>query len=222
MKMKILTPNNYKEKNENATLKDYVSYLETKQREIEMALSFAKSMLLSESAIENIKNQMKIILRMIENVEQYMGNIVLHSIDDLSLEELKSYFKDDYKHLLEQIEEVKQKRNQIEEQRVSLTVKIEETLIKEGRAKKFYESEDTALFFALKKDANFPKRILENLLSDDLPQSLEKDIEFALLMECEIQNISSNAETITKIAAEIAQLLQNSRGKMGISGEASL
>ncbi len=209
--MKILTPNNYKEKNENATLKDYVSYLETKQREIETSLSFAKSMLLSESAIENIKNQMKIILRMIENVEQYMGNIVLHSIDDLSLEELKSYFKDDYKHLLEQIEEVKQKRNQIEEQRVSLTVKIEETLIKEGRAKKFYESEDTALFFALKKDANFPKRILENLLSDDLPQSLEKDIEFALLMECEIQNISSNAETITKIAAEIAQLLQNSR-----------
>ena len=113
--MKILTPNNYKEKNENATLKDYVSYLETKQREIETSLSFAKSMLLSESAIENIKNQMKIILRMIENVEQYMGNIVLHSIDDLSLEELKSYFKDDYKHLLEQIEEVKQKINQIEE-----------------------------------------------------------------------------------------------------------
>ena len=38
MKMKILTPNNYKEKNENATLKDYVSYLETKQREIETSL----------------------------------------------------------------------------------------------------------------------------------------------------------------------------------------
>ena len=105
--MKILNPNEYKSQNPNAYLDDYLSYLEDAQKAAEETLQSAKSLLDDNSILEDIRTQAEEIFQMAMLVEEYMGQIVLKSIDTLSLEELQSYFNFDSEN--EQAYEQKEK-----------------------------------------------------------------------------------------------------------------
>ena len=91
--MKILSPSEYKKQNKDAYLNDYVTYLEEKQQEIEIVMESAKFFALSESVLFDIEKQSEEIMNILIVIEKYTEQIILNSIDTLSLSELQSYFE---------------------------------------------------------------------------------------------------------------------------------
>lgn len=225
--MKILNPNEFKQQNPNAYLDDYLAYLENAQKEAEDTLENAKVLSLDKSIIENIQSQVEDIFQMAMIVEDYMGQIILKSIDTLSLEELQSYF--DFEEENKQAEE---KKSELENKKANLRARLDEiekqianNLYANGRVKEFYEAQDTNEFFKENQD---PRMYIENLLHTSSKDSLfegmidelKKQLIVALETECHIQNIELTEEKRNEIISNIIELFRKCKNIIKYTPEA--
>lgn len=97
--MKILYPKEYIEENGQTSLREYMEYLELSQLEADDVLKSAVEFSLTDEVIQDINSQLKEIEYILALIEKYMYNIVLNSIDKMSLEELHSYFTEQEKDI---------------------------------------------------------------------------------------------------------------------------
>lgn len=222
--MKILNPHEYKEQNPSAYLDDYLSYLETAQKEAEETLQNAKALLDDSSILNDIQKQAEEIFQMAMLVEEYMGQIVLKSVDTLSLEELQSYFNFDNEN-----KQADERKAQLEEEKKTLKSRLTEiekqianNLYSNGRVKEFYEAEDVKLFFQENQD---PYQFLEALLNafdvitpnENIAEQLKKQLEVVLRTEGQIQNIELSANDIDELSEKIIELFKKCKNILNYS-----
>ncbi len=224
--MKILNPNEYKSQNPNAYLDDYLSYLEDAQKAAEETLQSAKSLLDDNSILEDIRTQAEEIFQMAMLVEEYMGQIVLKSIDTLSLEELQSYFNFDSEN--EQADEQKEK---LEEEKSNIKSRLDEiekqiasNLYANGRVKDFYELDDVKIFF--QENPN-PDQFLEDLLSsfednstNKIVDTFKKQLTVVLKTESQIQSIELSTTDIDELVEKIIDLFRTCKNILSYTPDA--
>lgn len=225
--MKILSPVEFKEQNPKAYLGDYITYLEKAQQEAEDTLANAKLLLSDKSIIESIQKQAEEIFQMAMIVEEYVGQIILKSVDTLSLEELQSYFNFEEENRIAEEQKLK-----LEEDKASLRTRlaeiekqIENNLYANGRVKEFYEAKDSDEFFKVNQE---PVSYIEDLLStsnndqvfNNMIEQLRKQIRFALETECHIQNVELEANKIDEIINKIVELFNKCKNIIKYTPEA--
>ncbi len=217
--MKILTAKEYKEKNPEAYLNDYINYLEEQQKEAETVLESAKSLALSEDVLKQIEAQSREITHILELIETRLGQIILNTVDHLSLEELQAYF--DYsveqKEQEEKKAELEAEKQELEEALSKVNDEIEANLIQNGRSRELYDQTNIGDFF----DENItPVQLYSNLLSGNVTEFLHQDIKKALEIECKIQNITLSEKELEKLATQFVSLIRESQKILEYSEDA--
>lgn len=224
--MKILSPSEYKLKQPNAYLGDYLTYLESAQQELEETLANAKNFTLSTTVIDNIQKQAEEILRMSKLIEEYMGQIVLGAVDNLSLEELQSYFNFEEldKISIEKKANLTDEKEKIYSRLAEIDREIDNTLYANGRIKDFYQEDDTKEFF---KEYPTPDKYLQNWLEKEAVaetnciKDLRNIIELTILAECEIQNVELNSAELNALCDNLVELFRKSLNIVKFSSGAS-
>ncbi len=216
--MKILSPREYKLEHPDAYLEDYLAYLEKEQNEAEETLKSAQKYKLDPSFIQSIEDQVEEIFKMVVLVEEYMAQVILKTVDTLTLEELQSYFNFDDDDKLSEEEKVS-----LEEERKSIQVRlgeiekqIESDLYANGRVKEFYEVEDAKQFFTANIKTNeFVEGLLSALsaLSVDsafatVAVELTKQLTEVIETECRIQNIELSPQEVHELCDQIMELFK--------------
>ncbi len=217
----ILNPSEYKRQNPEAYLDDYLTYLEEAQKEAETDLQYAKSWSLDDSILSDIQKKAEEIFQMAMIVEEYMGQIVLKSIDTLSLEELQAYFdfEKENKEADKKRVSLEQEQEAVQSKLKQLNSSIQESLYANGRVKEFYEANDAKIFF---QENQTPTSFLENLLKvfynvtnieevySKINLELQEQFIKALQTECSIQGIALSSDEVAAICDKILNLLKNS------------
>lgn len=218
--MKILNLNEYKSQYPGAYLNDYLTYLENMQLGAEEAYQNAQSFPLNDATLSQIQNQIEDIFKIAVAIEEYMGRVVLNSLDALTLEELQTYFDFDEKR-----QKMADSRKKLEEEKQELGRVVSEiddqiatSLYENGRVKTFYETSDVADFF---KEPKTEMDYMKELLTTNMSISFKEKLEQALTMECGIQNITLKEEEKEAIIQGILELISKSRKILQYSEEAT-
>jgi len=97
----------------------------------------AKFFALSESVLFDIEKQSEEIMNIFIVIEKYTEQIILNSIDTLSLSELQSYFEslNDFDN---RREKANKKKARLRQKLLIINGRIEENLYQNGRKKKIY------------------------------------------------------------------------------------
>lgn len=225
--MKILNPSEYKSQNPSAYLGDYLTYLEDAQKEAEKSLENAKDLLKDNSIIASIQKQAEEIFQMAMLVEEYMGHIILKSVDSLTLEELQSYFDFDEKNRLSE-----EDKKRLEEEQRNLKASLEkvegqisDNLYLNGRVKDFYEIEDVADFFLENvSHSEFLEGLLDSLNNEETSENsfseLNKQIKAAIECECKIQNVELSSDAVNDLCKNIMDFFRKCKNILYFSPEA--
>ena len=213
--MKILSPSEYKKQNKDAYLNDYVTYLEEKQQEIEIVMESAKFFALSESVLFDIEKQSEEIMNILIVIEKYTEQIILNSIDTLSLSELQSYFEslNDFDN---RREKANKKKARLRQKLLIINGRIEENLYQNGRKKEFYQVDDVEEFF---KENMSREQLLGNVLSDNTLETLEIDFKEVVKMEGEFQQVILSDDKIEYLWLEFVGLIEKCKKILGYSEE---
>lgn len=182
--MKLL---NFKEFKENApsevTLKDYLSYLDSKRLEVEEAMAIAKEFGLTEVASPELNEKMAFLDKFLEIIDGNKKKVIMQSIDKLSLEDLQLLYSDKIDVYTRELDEIKSKLRyydaKIETEKESYSKKM----LDNGYAEEYFEQEDTADFFENPMSAfEYVKFILEQdeINEEELKQMLSIAIRFEL------------------------------------------
>ena len=213
--MKILSPSEYKKQNKDAYLNDYITYLEEKQQEIEIVMESAKFFALSESVLFDIEKQSEEIMNILIVIEKYTEQIILNSIDTLSLSELQSYFEslNDFDN---RREKANKKKARLRQKLLIINGRIEENLYQNGRKKEFYQVDDVEEFF---KENMSREQLLGNVLSDNTLETLEIDFKEVVKMEGEFQQVILSDDKIEYLWLEFVGLIEKCKKILGYSEE---
>lgn len=224
--MKILSPIEYKERNKSAVIDDYIEYLESATKEVEEALSNAQNLQLDSLFVAAIKKRADEIIQMSIIVEEYMGQIVLKSLDTLTLKELQSYF--DFDREAKEREDKKtnllNEKKQINSRLEVLQKQISDNLYANGRLKDFYENKDVDKFFESNKNPlAYITAILSTPTEDQLfekaIEELEKLLSVVIVTECKIQNVVLSSNSIDEIVKKIVGLFKKCKNIANYSPE---
>lgn len=115
--MKILHPKEYKRQNPQSTLKDYIEYIQDLIKDIQTVLDGITDFSLQDDLISEFKNNLTEFFKIITAVHTYLHNSIIELIENMTLDELQSYFAD----ILKNIEELeKEKQHAIDEKNLKL------------------------------------------------------------------------------------------------------
>lgn len=205
---KILRPSEYQAQNPDAYLNDYISYLEELVNDTYEVLENAKALHLDDDIQKQIKNQAIELTKILNMITYHMHQLVLNSIDKLPKDELKLYFNYEQKRKdrQEERESLKSKKSESEEELKQIEKQMEKNLYENGRSKEFYEAEDVNVFFTPTKTL---EEFFSQLLSADLPKTLQNNLNIVLATECKIQKINVSVPDIERLSHKFIELLQS-------------
>lgn len=170
--MRALKPIEFIQNTGNHDLDAYITYLTDIKCKLEEAIVEAKDMGLEQSVTDELEFQLREILDILSLLEKYLYKIVLSSIDNLSMEELQSYFEAERISREEEIKETRKKLNSIEIAISDMAQNIEDSRKKEAFYVELFKTEDVKEFFGFDTAEKFLEYLLD---SDMLKNGIESD-----------------------------------------------
>jgi len=159
--MKILKPQEYVESTNNYNLDSYVVYLSDIKTKLEEALNEAKEMQLEQSVVDNLENQLNDILDILNFLEKHLYKVVLASIENLTLEELKTYSEEEGDTLRAEIKDLEDELSALKSSLDNLNSQIESEQSRENKFKAMFSIEDTNEFFKYDESEEFARFLLD-------------------------------------------------------------
>lgn len=171
---------NFKEFKENAasnevTLKDYLSYLESNKVEIKEAMDTARELGLDESVSSELADNLEFLDKLLEIIDGYKRDIIIQSIDNLSLEDLQSLYENKIDIYKRELAEAEATLGYYNSQISKAEKEYNKNMFDNGYDKKYYEEADTENFFNRPATAyEYVKNLLEQdkLDEEELKQKL--------------------------------------------------
>ncbi len=165
--MKILKPQEYVESTNNYNLDSYVVYLSDIKTKLEEALNEAKEMQLEQSVVDNLENQLNDILDILNFLEKHLYKVVLASIENLTLEELKTYSEEEGDTLRAEIKDLEDELSALKSSLDNLNSQIESEQSRENKFKAMFSIEDTNEFFKYDESEEFARFLLDTDLNEE-------------------------------------------------------
>ena len=205
--MKLL---NFKEFKDNATtdvtLKDYLSYLDSNKVEVEEAMTTARELGLGTEVNEELVAKIDFIDKLLEIIDANKRDIVMQSIDKLSLEDLQSLYDNKIGQYERELEELKSNQDCYNKKISEAEKAYNKQMIEHGYCVDNYDSSDTAEFFEMSVSAHeYVKTLMEQDKLDE--EDLRDKLSIALHFETEMLGKENEDEQKNRINDNIIKCM---------------
>lgn len=207
--MSILSQNNYKELNPNASLEEYIDYLERSQRDLEEAMEIASSLDLDKGIVEDLQKKMDEIVNIATILIKNQDKIIINSIELLTIEELQEYFQSEKESLSKEKQKLLNSKNKLQAELQRTTNEFQKHLHLCQKQEEEFRQNNTKIFF---QPIDSTTKMVTSFMYDSYNRDeLFNNFKNAILQESKIQQKFISEERASELSEEILSLIEKYR-----------